>query len=186
MQASRNLIQTQDASWSASKAMLWQRPISMPRQAFVLIKERLCDHGDSVLHCAVGSVYDGNLQFSCVACDWTVSALCAQGTASAETQAVSQAGPSARGTTAYLNLETGDSHGDMSSVVALVNSGVSRVVIGLLHPLPHLRGQAVRTLKAAGISVDVLQPGPAAQGQAAQQCLQACLQVNEVGCLTAP
>ena len=68
----------------------------------------------------------------------------------------------------------------MSSVVALVSSGVSRVVIGLLHPLAHLRGQAVRTLKAAGISVDVLQPDPAAQGQAAQQCMQACLQVNEV------
>ncbi len=103
-----------------------------------------------------------------------------QGTASAEVQAVSQAGPAARGSIAYLNLETGDSHGDMSSVIALVNGGVSRVVIGLLHPLPHLRGQAVRTLKAAGVSVDVLQPDLAAQGQAAQQCLQACLKVNEV------
>ena len=103
-----------------------------------------------------------------------------QGTASAEVQAVSQAGPAAGGATAYLNLETGDSHGDMSSVIALVNGGVSRVVIGLLHPLPHLRGQAVRTLKAAGVSVDVLQPDLAAQGQAAQQCLQACLKVNEV------
>ena len=104
-----------------------------------------------------------------------------QGTASAETQAISQAGPAARGTTAYLNLETGDSHGDMSSVLALVRGGVSRVVIGLLHPLPHLKGQAVRTLRAAGISVDVLQLGSAGQDPAAQQCLQACLQVNEVG-----
>ncbi|CAL5223291.1 g5780 [Coccomyxa viridis] len=103
----------------------------------------------------------------------------AQGTASAEVQAVSQAGPAAGGTTAYLNLETGDSHGDMSSVIALVKGGVSRVVIGLLHPLPHLRGQAVRTLKAAGVCVDLLQPALAAQGQAAQQCLQACLKVNE-------
>ena len=103
-----------------------------------------------------------------------------QGTASAEVQAVSQAGPAAGGTTAYLNLETGDSHGDMSSVIALVKGGVSRVVIGLLHPLPHLRGQAVRTLKAAGVCVDLLQPALAAQGQAAQQCLQACLKVNEV------
>jgi len=107
-----------------------------------------------------------------------------QGTASAEVQAISQAGPAARGCTAYLNLETGDSHGDTSSVTALVNSGVSRIVVGLLHPLAHLRGQAVRTLKEAGISVNVLQPGSSAQSQAAQQCLQACLQVNEVSLLS--
>lgn len=93
---------------------------------------------------------------------------------------MSQAGAGARGSTAYLNLETGDSHGDNASVVALVSSGVSRVVMGLLHPLPHLRGRAAHTLRAAGISVSVLEPGSAAQGQAAQQCLQACLEVNEV------
>lgn len=96
---------------------------------------------------------------------------------------MSQAGAAARGCTAYLNLETGDSHGDMSSVSALVSSGVSRVVIGLLHPLLHLRRQAVAALKAAGVQVDVLQQhSGAAQGQqsTAQRASQTCLQVNEV------
>jgi diaminohydroxyphosphoribosylaminopyrimidine deaminase/5-amino-6-(5-phosphoribosylamino)uracil reductase len=96
---------------------------------------------------------------------------------------VNRAGAAARGCTAYLNLETGDSHGDMSSVSALISRGVSRVVIGLLHPLSHLRGQAVAALKAAGVHVDVLQQHSAAaqeQQSAAQRALQTCLQVNEV------
>lgn len=42
----------------------------------------------------------------------------------------------------------------------------------------------MRTLKEAGISVSVLQPGSSAQSQAAQQCLQACLEVNEVSLLS--
>ena len=37
-----------------------------------------------------------------------------------------QAGPGARGGTAYVNLETGDCHGDDASVAALVQSGVGR------------------------------------------------------------
>ena len=96
---------------------------------------------------------------------------------------MSQAGAAARGCTAYLNLETGDSHGDMASVSALISRGVSRVVIGLLHPLSHLRGQAVAHLRSAGVHVDVLQQHSAAaqeQQSAAQRALQTCLQVNEV------
>ena len=54
------------------------------------------------------------------------TSLHAQGTESAEVQAVRQAGPAARGSTAYLNLETGDCHGDATSVGALVQSGVGR------------------------------------------------------------
>jgi diaminohydroxyphosphoribosylaminopyrimidine deaminase/5-amino-6-(5-phosphoribosylamino)uracil reductase len=71
----------------------------------------------------------------------------------------------------------------MSSVSALVSSGVSRVVVGLLHPLMHLRGQAAAALRAAGIPVDVLQQHSTAgqdQQSAAQRALQTCLQVNEV------
>ena len=37
-----------------------------------------------------------------------------------------QAGPGLRGGTAYVNLETGDCHGDDASVAALVQSGVAR------------------------------------------------------------
>jgi diaminohydroxyphosphoribosylaminopyrimidine deaminase/5-amino-6-(5-phosphoribosylamino)uracil reductase len=57
-----------------------------------------------------------------------------QGTESAEAQAVRQVGPAARGSTAYLNLETGDCHGDSASVAALVQSGVSRCCSGALLP----------------------------------------------------
>ncbi|GLC48449.1 hypothetical protein PLESTB_000099000 [Pleodorina starrii] len=80
----------------------------------------------------------------------------AQGTTSAEVQAVSAAGPSARGATAYLNLESGDCHGEAAAVDALVRGGVSRVVVGLRHPLRHLRSRAIGMLRAAGVRVDVL------------------------------
>ena len=53
--------------------------------------------------------------------------------------------------------------------------------MGLLHPLAHLRGGAVRVLRAAGIAVDVL--GEAAcpvDAQAVEDCRRACLQANEV------
>jgi diaminohydroxyphosphoribosylaminopyrimidine deaminase/5-amino-6-(5-phosphoribosylamino)uracil reductase len=63
----------------------------------------------------------------------------AQGTTPSEVLAVQQARDAARGATAYLNLETGDCHGDESAVAALVGAGVPRVVVGLRHPLAHLR-----------------------------------------------
>jgi diaminohydroxyphosphoribosylaminopyrimidine deaminase/5-amino-6-(5-phosphoribosylamino)uracil reductase len=102
----------------------------------------------------------------------------AQGTASAEVQAVRQAGEGARGATAYLNLETGDCHGDDTSVTALVQSRVRRVVVGLRHPLSHLRGKAVQALRHSGIRVDV-----AGEGSGSPEMEEAwleCLAVNEV------
>ncbi|KXZ44943.1 hypothetical protein GPECTOR_60g720 [Gonium pectorale] len=80
----------------------------------------------------------------------------AQGTAAAEVLAVSAAGPAARGATAYVNLEPGDCHGEAAAVDALVRGGVERVVVGLRHPLRHLRSRAVTALRAAGVQVDVL------------------------------
>ncbi|GIL89012.1 hypothetical protein Vretimale_16283 [Volvox reticuliferus] len=80
----------------------------------------------------------------------------AQGTTSAEVQAVSAAGPAAHGATAYLNLESGDCHGEAAAVDALVRGGVSRAVVGLRHPLRHLRSRAITMLRAAGVTVDVL------------------------------
>lgn len=53
-----------------------------------------------------------------------------QGTTSAEAQAVTAVRADAEGTTAYLNLEPGDVHGDDSAVQALLQAGVARVVIG--------------------------------------------------------
>lgn len=63
----------------------------------------------------------------------------AQGSTPSEVLAADAARDAARGATAYLNLETGDCHGDEAAVAALVQAGVSRVVVGLRHPLAHLR-----------------------------------------------
>lgn len=63
---------------------------------------------------------------------------------------------------AFLNLEPvhGPFAGEHAAVDALLASGVRRVVVGLLHPLSLLRGQAVAALRAAGL--EVLLPGDAA------------------------
>jgi pyrimidine deaminase RibD-like protein len=63
----------------------------------------------------------------------------AQGSTPSEVLAAAAAREAARGATAYMNLETGDCHGEEAAVAALVQSGVSRVVVGLRHPLAHLR-----------------------------------------------
>ena len=65
-----------------------------------------------------------------------------QGTVSAECQAA--ASIDAFGCTAYLNLEPADVEGGVLSVKALSEAGVQRVVIGMLHPMPHLRNGAVK------------------------------------------
>eukprot|EP00887_Chlorella_sp_A99_P007630 scaffold20.g7630.t1 len=84
----------------------------------------------------------------------------AQGTECPERQVARQAGPAARGATAYFNLESGDCHGEGAGVRALVEAGVARVVVGLRHPLPHARGAAVAALRSAGLEVLVLGEAP--------------------------
>ncbi|KAK1295231.1 hypothetical protein QJS10_CPA16g00560 [Acorus calamus] len=79
----------------------------------------------------------------------------AQGTKCAELQAVEAAGVLARGSTAYLNMEPGDCYGDHTPVSSHVRAGISRVV-GIRHPLRHLRGKAIFSLRKQGIQVDVL------------------------------
>ena len=104
----------------------------------------------------------------------------AQGTAPPERQVVLAAGSAARGATAYLNLETGDCHGDQAAVDALVEAGVARVVVGLRHPLPHLRGGAIAALRAAGVAVAVLgEAACAAPTEQQDAALDACLLANE-------
>lgn len=62
-----------------------------------------------------------------------------------------------------------------------MQSGVSRVVIGIRHPLSHLRGIAIKSLRGAGLTVDVLgESGSSAEPERLQECLNACLWVNEV------
>ncbi|XP_010046934.2 LOW QUALITY PROTEIN: riboflavin biosynthesis protein PYRR, chloroplastic [Eucalyptus grandis] len=102
--------------------------------------------------------------------------LYAQGTKPAEVQAVEAAGERCRGGTAFLNLEPGDCHGDRTAVSALVQAGITRVVIGMRHPLQHLRGNAIRTLRGQGLQVDVF--GEDLQSKIIEEAQKACRIVN--------
>nr|CAD1824406.1 unnamed protein product [Ananas comosus var. bracteatus] len=103
--------------------------------------------------------------------------LYAQGTKCAELQAAEAAGELARGGVAYLNLEPGDCYGDHTAVSSLVQlAGISRVVVGLRQPLPHLRGKAIQALRSEGIQVDVV--GEELQSKIFEEALKSCLSVN--------
>lgn len=80
--------------------------------------------------------------FAVVTIIWLISTF--QGSETAELQVLGQAGPQAEGSTVYINLETNDCDGDDTSIRALVQSGVSRVVVGLSNPLAHCRHNSVR------------------------------------------
>ncbi|KAM7279590.1 hypothetical protein ACFE04_006724 [Oxalis oulophora] len=102
--------------------------------------------------------------------------LYAQGTKPAEIQAVEAAADSCRGATAYLNMEPGDCHGDHTAVSALVQAGITRVVVGIRNPLQHLRGNAIRALRSQGLQVDVL--GEDLQSKIMEEARKSCLLVN--------
>eukprot|EP00249_Psilotum_nudum_P007571 c20661_g1_i3 orf=333-2045(+) len=100
-----------------------------------------------------------------------------EGTVSAEVQAVERAGEYARGATAYVNLEPGDCHGDDRGMLSLLQADVSRVVVGLRHPLKHFRGKSIKALRRAGIKVDVVGENLRDNG-AIEEALKACMLVN--------
>ncbi|OMO77970.1 CMP/dCMP deaminase, zinc-binding protein [Corchorus capsularis] len=102
--------------------------------------------------------------------------LYAQGTKPAEVLAVEAAGERCRGATAYLNMEPGDCHGDHTAVSALVQAGITRAVVGIRHPLQHLRGNAIRALRSQGLQVDVL--GEDMQSKLVEEARKECLLVN--------
>ncbi|KAI7736071.1 hypothetical protein M8C21_023688 [Ambrosia artemisiifolia] len=102
--------------------------------------------------------------------------LYAQGTTPAEVQAVEAAGEFCRGATAYVNMEPGDCHGDYTAVSAFIKAGITRVVIGIRHPLQHLRGKAIQSLRAEGLQVDVL--GEDIRSISIEDALKSCLVVN--------
>ncbi|KAF4360218.1 hypothetical protein F8388_016750 [Cannabis sativa] len=102
--------------------------------------------------------------------------LYAQGTKPAEVLAVEAAGERCRTSTAYLNMEPGDCHGDHAAVSALVEAGIARVVVGIRHPLQHLRGNAVRALRGQGVQVDVL--GEDLKSKIIENAQKTCLLVN--------
>lgn len=74
----------------------------------------------------------------------------------AEVMALKQAGERARGATCYVTLEPCSHYGKTPPCVkALIESGVSKVIVATLDPNPLVNGQGVRALKEAGIEVEV-------------------------------
>ena len=87
--------------------------------------------------------------------------------------------PADGGFVAYLNLESGDCAGDATAEESLVKLGVSRVVVGLRHPLLHARNRTISALRARGMRVDVLPTSDATQGTELGRTYRACLLANE-------
>jgi diaminohydroxyphosphoribosylaminopyrimidine deaminase / 5-amino-6-(5-phosphoribosylamino)uracil reductase len=72
----------------------------------------------------------------------------------AETEAIAEAGDLARDSTAYVTLEPCAHHGRTPPCAeALVNAGVSRVVIAARDPDPRVSGKGAKILRDAGIEV---------------------------------
>jgi diaminohydroxyphosphoribosylaminopyrimidine deaminase / 5-amino-6-(5-phosphoribosylamino)uracil reductase len=73
----------------------------------------------------------------------------------AEIDALAAAGDAARGATAYITLEPCAHRGRTGPCAdALVDAGVTRVVVAIEDPDPRVAGQGIARLRAAGIAVD--------------------------------
>jgi diaminohydroxyphosphoribosylaminopyrimidine deaminase/5-amino-6-(5-phosphoribosylamino)uracil reductase len=78
------------------------------------------------------------------------------GGAHAEIEALRAAGDRARGATVFTTLEPCSHHGRTPPCVdALIEAGVTRVVIALEDPDPHVAGRGIASLRARGVKVDV-------------------------------
>lgn len=72
----------------------------------------------------------------------------------AETEALADAGQAANGATAYVTLEPCAHTGKTPPCAqALIDAGISRVVVGLTDPDERVSGQGIARLKASGIAV---------------------------------
>ena len=73
----------------------------------------------------------------------------------AEVDALQKAGSESAGCTLFVTLEPCSHHGKTPPCTdAVIQAGISRVVIGHLDPSPEVNGQGVHQLKAAGLQVD--------------------------------
>ena len=73
----------------------------------------------------------------------------------AEIVALRQAGPLARGATAYVTLEPCSHHGRTGPCAdALLAAGVARVVVATVDPNPLVQGKGIARLRAAGVEVE--------------------------------
>jgi diaminohydroxyphosphoribosylaminopyrimidine deaminase/5-amino-6-(5-phosphoribosylamino)uracil reductase len=71
-------------------------------------------------------------------------------------RAVHAAGHDVRGATAWVTLEPCAHHGRTPPCCdALIEAGIGRVVVAIGDPFPHVNGEGIARLRAAGISVDM-------------------------------
>ncbi len=74
----------------------------------------------------------------------------------AEVVALAAAGRAAAGATLYATLEPCSHHGRTGPCAeAVIDAGVSRVVVGMVDPDPNVAGSGIAVMEAAGIEVEV-------------------------------